>query len=326
MKLDNFKELLLKKSENNKGLQVLIKHIKDDYLLDYVVESLEKMAQAFSKKNPNAALLDFGANMDEHTEPDMFRDALSHHASHYKAALKDNNKPLANKHAHQIFKMMHMADKLTRDGLNDHSNNKLRVEAVHPMPWERSAYTTTNDQGKFKTDTKGWAAHTRGSNPSYDFLSGAPHEAYKKEVKTHGHNKAYPLEHMKVNDEYINVEDIKSPGKFEPHSFDKHPIMSNFTRSPKDHDSMKQDDYLKQLDGFNSTDMNSYYDMAEAKGKNIKNKGMSAPVHGDIAGLDLTDSHQPQKAEAVSPEQKLPDQAPSLQDIKAKLAAIKGNK
>jgi hypothetical protein len=266
--------------------------------------------------------------MDEHTEGDMFHDALSHHASRYKAALNSDNKPLANKHMHQIFKMMHMADKLTRDGLNDHSNGKLRVEAVHPVPWERSAYTSMNDQGKFKTDTKGWAAHTRGSTPNYEYLMGAPHEAYKKEVKTHGHSKAYPIEHMKVNDRHVHIDDIDGYKDYEDHPFDSHPIMNNFLRSPKDHDSLRHEDYLGALDSFHNETANKYWDTVESRGDahGLRGKAISGPIHKDIPGLSLDDAQPEAAPVAVSQATSLPDKAPSLDDMRAKLAAIRGKK
>src|SRR6478736_550669 len=132
MKLDSFKELLIKKAEDNDNLKLLIKYMREDYLVDHVVESLEKMAAIYSKKNPNHAVLHFGTHMDPGTEPEMIHDALSHHASHYKSALDSGNKALADQHMRKIFEINHMADKLTRNGLEDHSLGKLKVEAIDP--------------------------------------------------------------------------------------------------------------------------------------------------------------------------------------------------
>lgn len=326
MKLNNFKELLLKKSEDNQNLQVLIKYMRDDFLLDHVVESLEKMARSYSKKNPNHALMHFGTSMDEHTEGEMFHDALSHHASHYKAALDAGDKKTADKHMSQVFKMMHMADKLTRDGLNDHSHGKLRIEAIDPKPWERAKYSAQNEQGKFKTDTKGWGR--QGATPNYDYLRGAPHESYRGEVKTHGHNKAYPLHEIKVNDKHIHIDDVEHAGDYNPHPFDDHPIMSHYATSPRSHDSLKHDEYLKAHDDFHGDEggINKYWDLIEsrdpdshAKRGTIKHPG----VHADIEGLSLEDiapeAPKSDKVEAVSAEPK----PPSLDDIKAKIASAK---
>ena len=332
MELNNFKELLLKKSEDNQNLQVLIKYMRNEYLVDHVMESLEKMAASYSKKNPNHAVMHFGTHMDEGTEGEMFHDSLSHHASHYKSALDAGNNKVADQHMGQVFKMMHMGDKLTRDGLNDHSHGKLRIEAVDPKPWERAKYATQNDQGKFKTDTKGWGR--QGANPNYDFLRSSPHESYKDEVKTHGHNKAYPLEEMKVNDKNIHIEDVEHGGEFTSHPFDSHPIMSNYSRSPKSHDSLQHDTYLKGHDDFHADGGggDAYWDMVETrdpKAHEARGSVKHSGVHADIEGLNLEDvAAEPSedKATAVSAEPELPKKAPSLADMKAKLAAIRGGK
>lgn len=331
MKLNNFKELLLKKSEDNQNLQVLIKYIRDDYLVDHVIESLEKMAASYSKKNPNHAVMHFGTHMDKDTEGEMIHDAVSHHASHYKAALDAGNNKVADQHMSQVFKMMHMGDKLTKDGLNDHSHGKLKIEAVDPKPWERAKYATKNDQGKFKTDTKGWSR--QGANPNYDFLRSAPHESYKEEVKTHGHSGAYPLEEMKINDKHVHIDDVEHSGKFEPHSFDSHPIMSHYSRSPKAHDSLNHDNYLKEHDDFHGDGggIDSYFDSVEArdpKEHEARGSVKAGAIHKKVDGLNLDDAPvvEETKAEAVSAEPELPKKAPSLDEMKAKLAAIRGNK
>lgn len=322
MKLNSFKELLLKKAEDNQNLQLLIKYMREDFLVDHVVESLEKMAAIYSKKNPNHAVLHFGANMDHETEPDMVYDALSHHASHYKAALASGNEGLADKHMRKIFEINHMADKLTRDGLNDHSGGKLKVEAVDPKPWERAKYADMNEAGKFKTDTKGWARH--GSD--YSWLRDAPHDSYKKEIKTHGHSKAYPLEEISVNGKPIHIDDeIQSSGKFVDHPFDSHPIMSHYSRSPKEHTPELHGSYMQEHDDFHNEHINKYFDMIDARDPAkhaARGQTKSAPVHKDIPGLSLNDAPA---ATPDAPATATPD-APSVDDVIARLAAIRGKK
>ena len=233
MKLDNFKELLIKKSGDNKNLELLIKYMKDEYLLDHVVESLEKMAWSNSKKNPNAAVKHLATNMNNF-KAGMIHDALSHHASHYKAALKAGDKQTADSHMRKIFKTMHIIDKATRDGLNDHTQGRLKVEAIDPKPWERNNYQTTKgDSTKYSTDTRGWSRHK--DSQTYDYLRMAPHadKGYQgdglgaAEVKTHGHNKAYPLEEIKVNGKYLHIEDVEHSGEHTEHPFDSHPIYGH---------------------------------------------------------------------------------------------------
>jgi hypothetical protein len=331
MKLDSFKELLIKKAEDNDSLKLLIKYMRDDFLVDHVVESLEKMAQFYSKKNPNHALLHFGEHMDPGTEPEMIHDALSHHASHYKSALASGNKQLADQHMKKIFEIQHMADKLTRDGLNDHSKGKLKIEAVDPKPWERAKYAEQNEGGKFKTDTKGWSRH--GSD--YSFLRDAPHESYKKEIKSHGHNKAYPLEEMKVNNKHIHIEDVDGKGKFVPHPFDEHPVMSHYNRSPKEHTAEHQQKYMDSHDQYSNEGINKYFDMTDArdpKAHAARGSVKADRIHDDIPGLSIEDAPAGTPAVAAAPVEASPtpapaaDAGPSLADIQAKLAAIRGKK
>lgn len=327
MKLDAFKELLIKKAEDNDNLKLLIKYMREDFLVDHVVESLEKMAAIYSKKNPNHAVLHFGANMDNEIEPDMIHDALSHHASHYKAALASGNEALADKHMRKIFEINHMADKLTRDGLNDHSGGKLKVEAVDPKPWERAKYAEMNDNGKFKTDTKGWARH--GSD--YSWLREAPHDSYKKEIKTHGHNKAYPLEEMSVNGKPVHIDDeVQSNGKYVEHPFDSHPIMSHYARSPKEHTPDLHGQYMQQHDDFHNDGINKYFDMIDARDPQkqaARGKTKAAPIHKDIPGLNIDDTPAaaPEATEAPAAPADT-GAAPSVDDVMARLAAIRGKK
>jgi hypothetical protein len=284
MKLDNFKELLIKRAKDDPSLQLLIKYMRDDLLISHTVESLEKMAQAYSKKNPNHAVMHYGTHMDPENDPAMIHDAMSHHASQYKAALKGGNKALANKHAQQLFNMMHMSEKLTRNGLNDHSGGKLKVEAIDPKPWERSGYSGKNPEtGKFSTDTKGWS---RNGSDYASWLQGAPHEAYGKETDVHGHKGAYPLEEIKVNGKYLDINPEAEVKGFVPHEFDSHPIMSNYKNSPAEHTPEKHEQYLKAHDLYqDSPHMDSYFNRQEAMDpKALASRGSvkSEPVHAPV--------------------------------------------
>lgn len=297
MKLDNFKELLIKKASDAPDLQLLIKYMKDDYLLEHVMESLEKMATSYSKKNPNHAIMHFGTNMDPETEPNMIHDALSHHASAYKAALNGGNRVLANAHMEKFFNIMHMTQKLTRNGLNDHSNSKLNIEAVDPKPWERSGYDKKNAQGKFSTDTKGWSRS--GGNYS-DWLSKEPHEAYSKETDIHGHKGPYPLEEIKVNGKYLDINPNAEGKKFVPHEFDAHPIMSHYKNSPTEHTAEKQEQYLQAHDLYqDSPHINSYFDRMEAMDPKVlasRGSAKSEPVHKPIEPVTAPASAEEAKA------------------------------
>lgn len=271
MKLDNFKKLLNKKAEDNPNLQLLIKYMRDEYLVDHVVESLNKMARSYSNKNANAAIMHFGTHMDPETEGNMIRDALSHHASHYKAALNSGDEKLADQHMKKIFQIMHMSEKLTRDGLTDHSGGKLKVEAIDPKPWERSGYSNVNDKGRFNTDTKGWSR----ASGNYSWLRGGPHESYGKETEAHGHKESYPLNQIKVNGKYLHIDDVEPTKEYVPHEFDTHPIMQHYKSSPSAHTAEKQNEYLAATDAF-ADNIDNYLDRLDTI-PDYDTRGMNAP-------------------------------------------------
>ncbi len=304
VKLDNFKELLLKKSEDNANLQLLIKYIRDDYLVDHVVESLEKMAASNSKKNPNASVLHFAKNMNSF-KSGMIHDALSHHASHYKAALKAGKSGVADDHMRQIFKTMHMTEKFTKDGINDHSGGRLKISAIDTKPWERTKYNNTTNQkgdetGTYVTDTQGWKRH---NVKDFNWLRQAPHpdsrtpgdKHYKAEVSTHGHNKAYPLEEIKVNDKHIHVDDdVEHTGEFTPHPLDSHPIYNHYNTKPNSHGADNKAEYLADREHFHTNEEGG---KAKYKAKiagmskeDYTNRGStkSSPVRDDVEGLDIS--------------------------------------
>lgn len=245
MKLDNFKELLSKKAKDKPNLQLLIKYMKDEYLVDHVIESLSKMAHSDANKNVNHALMHFGTHMDPETEGNMIRDALSHHASHYKSALNSGNEKLADTHMKKIMKILHMGQKLTRDGKNHHARGKLDIEAIDPKPWERQAYLNVGASGKM-SDTKGFGR----DRSDYSYLRGAPHESYGDETKAHGHTQAYPLNKIKVNGKYLHIDDVEPTDEHVPHVFDDHPIMKHYKTSPKNFTSQNQTEYLESVDAF----------------------------------------------------------------------------
>jgi len=283
MRIDKFKELLIKKAGDNRSLQTLIKYARDEYLLENIIESLEKMARISQHRNANFAVKNFGSEIDPELHPNMFHDALSHHASQYKSALKNKNNDVANQHAGQIFKYMHLLHKLTDDGGIDHTGGHLKVDAIDPKPWERSHYSEENGRSS-STNTKGWAR----SMKDYSWLQSAPHHSYKKEVKTHGHNGAYPLEQIKVNDKYLHIDDIdESTGKYEPHPLDHHPILSHYKKPSKDFSEDHYNDYLSSVDKYHDEDghMDAYFDKHEALSQkdpeaySARGSKVSDPVH-----------------------------------------------
>jgi hypothetical protein len=290
MKLDKLKELLIKKSEDNPNLQTLIKYAQEDFLLDHVIESLEKMARASQHRNANLAVQHFGSEVDENLHPDMIRDALSHHVSGYKSAIKNKNNDVAHQHVSKVFKIMHMTNKLTDDGGVNHSNGALSVESVCPKPWERNNFTTMkeNKKGgkKYSTDTKGWS---RPVPKNIDWLQYTPHHSHDKETDVHQHKGAYPFEQIKVNGKHIHVEDNdNTTSEFEAHPFDAHPIMENYNKAPRSFDEDSYKDYIESHDKYHDEDhMDKYFDKHEALQEQnpeeyaARGSKASDPVHGD---------------------------------------------
>ncbi len=294
MGIESFRELLLRKTVDNTNLQTLVKYARDEILVEKVLESLEKMARAGHKGDAaNFAVRDFGLDMDPQMEPHMIRDALGHHVSRYKNALKSNNQSLANQHAKQTFRLMNIADTTQK-----HSHGKLSVDYVSTQPWERNKLLNTyaNDhpkvqegkykEGDFTTKTKG--LNYKGSD--FSWLQQAPHESYKKEIKRHGHNNAYPFEHIKVNGKNIHVDDDVDSSTYEHHEFDRHPIMNHFEDSVKHRTPTRDQEYVDaktkyhddepHIDGF--FDRHEKLETADPKAYTERGSKPSDPVHESV--------------------------------------------
>jgi hypothetical protein len=229
----------------------------------------------------------------------MIHDALSHHASQYKAALKAGRKDLANSHAKQIFRTVDLADQAQGS-----SDGKLHIEAVSPHPWERNAKAKTfvesdgpvqrgnKKVGQFVNDTKGW--RYRGSD--YSFLQQAPHEAYSNEVRKHGNLGAYPMEQIRVNGKHLDIKDV-DPADLkghESHPFDHHPIMEHFETPAGSRTPEMDKQYTSDHDSYQgSPHMDKYFDkhdaMKEADPEGYASRGSkpSAPVHGEVSPLQI---------------------------------------
>lgn len=297
--LSNFRQLLLKKVEGRGDVENLVKFIDENYLADKLVESLEKMARSKNKERvASFPIHDFVTEMAPGREAEMIHDALGHHVSRYKAALKSGRGDLANQHAKHAFRLMHLADKAQH-----HSEGKLHVDFVDPKPWEANSL-------KDSTWTKG--VGYRGND--FSFLQKPPSTSYKgpgskfnpnkepiyvKELQRHGHLGAYPFEHIRVNGKYIHVDDEVDMKGFEPHPMDHHPIMkvvegggSNWTskRTPE-HDKKYTEDRDKYYNEH--PHIQSFYEKhAALKEKDPeayakRGSAPSSPVHPEIERAKL---------------------------------------
>jgi len=308
MKIESFRELLLKKAEGDSNLQCLIKYSRDEIIMETVLETLEKMARSRHKGDAaNFAVRDFATEMDPETEPHMIRDALGHHVSHYKAALNSNRPDLANQHAKQAFKIMNMADIAQK-----HSGGKLSIEHVSPHPWERNKYTSQYDEshpkvqegkykkGDFVTKTKG--LNYKGGDFSH--LQQAPHKSYEGEVKKHGHLGAYPFEQTRINGKYIPIDDKVDLKGYEEHPLDQHPILNHFDASAKNRTPEEDAAYVQQRDKYynDSPHIENFFNKQsaaeqadpEAYAKSGSEPGQ--PVHKSVEPLKITDTASPRGA------------------------------
>lgn len=305
MKLDSFKEILLKKSVDNTSLQSFIFHMKDDYLIDYVYESLQKMsANKGGHRRPNTALLSFAKTIKP-GHVDMIHDALSHHATKYKSALKaqkaflaagDNKSAkqasnVANTHMGRFFKTVHMIHKIAHDANKNHTPDRsLSISVVDPKPWERHNYLNLGKKGVtdpykqdyYASDTEGWKRELS----DYSWLQKEPHHSYVKEIHGHGHSGAYPLEETKIDGKHIDIDDNdKYTGKYTPHAFDSHPVLDIF-KTPSEKLS-GQDAVKFMMDSMNFDKNNLREFMDQHNPHPDRGAVKSAPAHESVKPLDI---------------------------------------
>lgn len=250
MELSSFKAVLLRKAQGNNGLQSFIKNIADELFADVVIEVLEKMPRPSAQTGvrANGPTADFGVNATT-TDVNMLRDALGHHLSHYKAALKAHHaapegspekakfRQTADAHMEHLFPLMHLAAKASyhsRDG-----KNKFEIDYPNIPPWE-SNYTTLKrtEDGK-KKHRVDKLLNTRSKNSgsisahykNMHFLEMPPHPGHY-DPTTVNHKSGYPWEEVQIGKPadidagkaYLHIEDIPAKPDFTPHEFDAHPI------------------------------------------------------------------------------------------------------
>ena len=248
MELSAFKEILLKKAENlgNKNLLSFVKDIEENFLVESVVDALEKMAKPtnLTGTNANGPVSTFGANLDK-TDVMQLRDALGHHLSHYKAALKAHHaapegpqkaqlRSVADKHLEHAVPLMHLTARAAA-----HSGGKLGIDYPPLAPWETN-YTTLdrNENGRFKRDAKLLRARIAPSAreggrgiKDYRYLEMAAHPGHD-DISKMPHTGGYPWEDVQVGapadidakKAHLHLEDIPDKKEYTPHPFDKHPI------------------------------------------------------------------------------------------------------
>lgn len=302
--LDNLRELILRKSVSNE-LNEYVALLGDADFVGMVSESLRKMA-SFKNNDSNNHTMNWFAKHALPAHAEMYRDALGHHTSHYKAALKGGDKKLADTHMSQVMKLLNFGARLGAHSYTDHSGkhqdgaDKIKLDAVPDQPWQH--WSQQQPKGKFGVILK-----NPNEKSNYDHLRGSPHGHKEYAVEINNHRKrgndftgAWPVEHTKVNDKYIDIDhDMESPGKYKGHMFDKHPVLEYYKhpqhKLTDEHHSKFVDEATKWHHHENP-DVNKWFDEKEAKPMSAGDKP-SAPVHNELK--EYTDSeegpHDPQK-------------------------------
>lgn len=317
MKLNNFKEILIKKADGNENLETLIRFINDEVLADQVIESLEKMA-AHKGDKANSAVTSWAGGATN-ADINMLHDALSHHLSKFAAAHKArppkiSQTQISTKHgsydaphvemdpvaAQHLERAMHLADFASR--ASKHSLGKMTFDHVPTQAWEmnRTGDITRKDgsgQTKYVDDQQGLKRRLSGENskfPNHGYLLVDPHASYKHKGKLRGHEGVYPFHEMKINDKYVHIDpDTEAPTEYEEHEFDKHPLfnkhgkhqaweMPETRREDKHHE-----DYLSGMDKWHDSEhLNNWLDrhekMEEENPERYSKRGseMSAGLEG----------------------------------------------
>lgn len=304
MELKSFRDILLKKASDNPTLQSIIDIIKDEILVEKVLESLEKMArpQASMGRSANAAITAFG-NQLKNKDVEMMRDALSHHINHYRAALKSGKREVADQHLNKIIPLMHLA---ARAGA--HSGGQLGLDYVPLEPWETN-YTTTErrpETGKLKEGTKGLRRRLNSASrdknprsvPDYRYLEMKPHEEHADSKKS-PHKGGYPFEEIQLGnpakidakEAYLDLRDVDPQDKFTPHPFDEHPIHE---LAEEKQDSLTPDhmtEFAQKMQDWHGSEHNAKWlqSVKEAHAKDpeaFKSRGKKKPGH-HYEGIEL---------------------------------------
>jgi hypothetical protein len=197
-------------------------------------------------RNANHAVTAYAAGMKPvHVE--QLRDALGHHISHYRGALKAHHaatdqkekarlRNVADQHLNKIVPLMHLAGRAGK-----HSGGNMVLDYPSTTPWETN-YTTTErlPNGKLKEGTKDLGRRpapnaNRQRNqravPDYRYLEMPPHPGHASSEKM-PHKGGYPFEEIQLGhpnkrdlgQAYLPIEDVGEVKEYVPHPFDAHPV------------------------------------------------------------------------------------------------------
>lgn len=304
MSFQSLKQLLLKKTDNEE-LNRYIELLGDSGFMSFVSSSLNKMASNKNNDANNHAMNWYAKHsLPAHSE--MYRDALGHHASNYKAALKSGDSDLADKHMSQAMRLLNFGSRLGSHSYTDHDGNhaegedKLKLDAVADQPWQK--HSQQQPKGNFGVILK---------NPSeksnYNHLRGSPHghKDYAMEIDAHrkrgdDFTSGWPMEQTKVNDKHIDVDDsVESSGKYKPHAFDSHPVLDYYSKPQSKMTDDDHSDFVDKASKWHDVNNKTVNDWFDAKDEKPMSSGDTASdsVHGKLQEFDPEsgEEHDPQK-------------------------------
>jgi len=301
MGLNSLKQLLLKKTDNEE-LSQYIDLLDDSNFMGFVFESLQKMA-AINQNDKSNHTINWAAKHLLPAHHEMYKDALSHHASSYNAALKSGNTTLADEHMKQTMKLLNFGTRLGKHSYKDHNDkhttgsDKLNVEAVPDQPWQKNG--RKQPRGAF-----GWT-----DAADYNHLRQSPHGhgPYASEINKHrkegnDFTSGWPIEQTKVNGKHINIDhEQESSGAYQSHAFDSHPIMEYYDKAQHkmtDKDHMNFIDEATKWHAPDNPNVNKWFDKQENKKSDFTGDSPSKQVHPELVdfpeGADH-DMHNPSK-------------------------------
>jgi hypothetical protein len=299
MKISAFKKILLKKAKEttNPYLQDLLVNAKDEMIVNAIMESLEKMAQpsAAMGRGANSAITAFAGHLTK-GDVEQVRDALAHHVSRYRGALKSNNRKVADQHLNHIIPMMHTIARASK-----HSDGNLAIDYRSTIPWE-SNYTTTDRHPNGKRllieGTKDLGRRpktvTRSERgvPNWHYLEMAPHADHSHTSTLPLPKSGYPFEEIQVGSQdqvdqgkaWLPIENIDNVSEYVPHPFDNHPIHSHADKKEENRSQEERDRFTADLVGWKNSDHHKNWLAAQkekytADPENYKLRGSKKPAH-----------------------------------------------
>jgi hypothetical protein len=257
-------------------------------------------------RGANHAVTSYAAGMKPvHVE--QLRDALGHHISHYKGALKAHHaatdpaekaklRGIADQHLNKIVPLMHLAGRAGK-----HSGGQMTLDYPSTTPWETN-YTQTErlPNGKLKEGTKDLGRRpapnaNRAKNnravPDYRYLEMAPHPGHPASEKM-PHKGGYPFEDIQlgspskrdVGQAYLPIEDVKGIKEYTPHPFDAHPVH-RYADAPQHELGPEHHEMINQgLGGWSDSEHHKKW-LADQKSKHAANpeeykaRGSKKPAH-----------------------------------------------